>query len=137
MTKLELFKMLEKVPDDSEILFYNGLVQDYQPIDNEGVIERDTYRHSKIYWENGRKMDWYHKNDTSFNKKIPDDKLLIIKKQAEEDYQENYNEFEEANSFLEEKNYDKWYDPEVKKLFAIQAGAANKTCHDRLGSIDY
>ena len=134
----QLIKYLSKFPADMEVVFYNGLVRDVQPISRTLVIE-ETVRYSKEYFELGYKMDWYnaHGGIAAVNKEIPPTELAEINRKAERDYLAKTNEYQAISPHYEEESMSHWYDKEKKQRLLVQAKRAGKTYVDRLGKIEY
>ena len=63
----DLIKQLEKFPENMEVVFYNGFVDDVQPISKELVVE-ELKKHSLKYHENGFLSDWYNKHSKDYSK---------------------------------------------------------------------
>jgi hypothetical protein len=68
-----------------EVVFYNGLVGDVQPISRTLIVE-DTVKYSKEYFVLGYKMDWYnaHGGVTAVDKEIPSAELAEINRNISE-----------------------------------------------------
>lgn len=123
---------LQKLPQNLEIVFYNGLVEDVQPISNTFIIE-ELKKHSLKYYEDGFLLDWYNKNKKDYSLTPSPDELNTIKQKALKKYKSS-NEYVIPYDNFDTKD---WFNKRTKKRVLLQAGIAGKTYTDRLGKITY
>lgn len=130
-----LIKHLQQFPANMEVVFYNGLVDDVQPISTVFTVE-SLKKHSLKYYENGFLMDWYYTHSKDYTKHPSPEVLSAIKQKALNLYKtaNPYVEFFGSIDTLDTKD---WFDPKVKKRLVLQARKAGKTYSDRLGKIEY
>ena len=131
----DLIKHLEKFPENMEVVFYNGFVDDVQPISKELVVE-ELKKHSLKYHENGFLMDWYNKHSNDYSKNPSENEMNSIKQKALERYKST-KEYVEFHDNFEDLDTRGWFDKKIKKRLLLQAGRANKTYFDRSGTISY
>lgn len=130
-----LIKHLQQFPANMEVVFYNGLVDDVQPISTVFIVE-SLKKHSLKYHENGFLMDWYNTHSKDYTKHPSLEDLSAIKQKALNRYKTDnpYVEFFDNIGTLATKD---WFDSKVKKRLLLQARKAGKTYSDRLGKIEY
>ena len=131
----DLIKQLEKFPENMEVVFYNGFVDDVQPISKELVVE-ELKKHSLKYHENGFLSDWYNKHSKDYSKTPSENEMNSIKQKALERY-ESTKEYVEFHDNFKDLDTRGWFDKKIKKRLLLQAGRANKTYFDRSGTISY
>lgn len=130
-----LIKHLQKFPENMEVVFYNGLVDDVQPLSKNFILQ-ELKKYSLEYYKNGFLADWYNKNSKDFSKHPSEEEHQEINKNALERYKQS-NEYVEFHDTFYDIDTTSWYDKRIKKRLLLQAGRANKTYSDRLGKIEY
>lgn len=131
----DLIKHLEKFPENMEVVFYNGFVDDTQPISKEFEVQ-ELKKHSLKYYENGFLMNWYNKHSKDYSEHPSNDEMKIIKQKALE-YYKSSNEYVESYNNIDDLDTRDWFDKRIKKRLLLQARKANKTYFDRSGTISY
>ena len=132
----DLIKHLEKFPENMEVVFYNGFVDDVQPISNT-FIQENLKKHSLLYYKNGFMYDFYNKHDRNYNIEPSDEEMRNIEKRADEMYKSPNNEYVKYYNNIDELDTKDWFDKKIKKRLLLQAKITNKTYFDRCGSISY
>lgn len=125
MKKNKLIELLQSIKGNPEIVVWNGLVGDYQPISNK-ITETYQYKETKQY-----------QLETINNERLRDglEPITINDFKDESDY-ELRNIFQEIH-YLRSRNK-KIKDCYNKKRVAIlETKTRNKTMYDRTGKINY
>lgn len=120
MKKSDLIKLLEEIPDDTEILFYNGFVEDWHEIE----IEKSELCKPK---------EDIHKRlvvlEKYFNAKVeyPDEETIQEQMKSVADFEFDW----EFNGYATEDTH------EFKEVFLICGKERGKDSFDRLGTMCY
>lgn len=128
MKKNDVIAMLQKLEGNPEIVLWNGLVGDYQHIDNkpvQGVLVKQTLVH---YLEMCRLQDCRDRNDMDYQ--MPAEEIAELKQMYKKVCKWEENQYVTLED-IKAKRYS------MKKVFYVQAMKRNERFHDRLGSVDY
>ena len=125
MKAADLKKLLEPIPDDQDILIWNGFVSDWQDIGKiqESSLHRQTFENYKRYWmlETGLKAD----------AEMSSEDLEICKEQYARYVKHwTFEEFVTTEDVAEGKY-------EEKKIILIEPQARGISTFDRNGNIEY
>ena len=124
MRKNQLIEILKNIKGNPEIMIWNGLVEDVQPIGKE-VVECKLYKLSfECYKERVNLQRVYQDNLPE----LSDDELKLLYKKHKVGQYEAYNYYPPDDN---DKAYDK------KTVFVLEPKVTGKTHFDRLGTIAY
>ena len=123
MRKNKLIELLNKIPGNPEVVLWNGIVEDYQPIAKE-VVEHILVKQSKEHIRLAHSFDNLSNSFREVDEAVVD---KCFKQQG----------WEFPNRYLKKEEYDKWYGKHQKKVIVIGADCRNKAYWDRSGSISY
>ena len=124
MRKNQLIEILKNIKGNPEIMIWNGLVEDVQPIGKE-VVECKLYKLSfEGYKERVNLQRVYRENLPE----LLDDELKVLYKKHK------IGQYEAFNYYPPDDN-DKAYNK--KTVFVLEPKATGKTHFDRLGTIEY
>lgn len=121
---------LQKLPQNLEIVFYNGFVDDVQPISKNFIIQ-ELKKYNLKYYQDVLTYEYYRKNKIDLNQQLSQTQIAEINKKAKERYSKN-NKYEPRDSY-----FSNWYQKKTKKRILLQANRAGKVYSDRLGKIEY
>lgn len=124
---------LQKLPQNLEIVFYNGFVDDIQPI-SKNFITQELKKHTLKYYEDVLMYEFYRKNKIDFNQQLTETQITEINEKAKEQYKRNKYEYIDYNN---EIDYTCWYEKKTKKRVLLQTKTTGKVYYDRLGKIEY
>jgi len=120
MRKNDLIKMLQDLPGNPEVVFWNGFVNDYHHIDRnvETVTlvkeTREFVRHCLTLASGG----------------VPPTEQTL-------DAAMKRREWERPNEFVDPNEHQQWYGTKKKKLYVLQGLPRGKTMWDRMGDMEY
>lgn len=127
----ELIAALQQMPQTAQIMLWNGLVEDFVPIDK----NINTIKFVKESLKHTYKSLLYEKVASKRLFSIPIKERAKVLKQAKELYKKV--PYSAPNRFIEESEYINWYDKKQKTVIVLQPKVVGKTYSDRLGSISY
>lgn len=110
----DLIKQLSEFPENTEIKFYNGFVDDFQEID---IQENLLIKEKPKAWlpiVNAQNRELGRPEVTKLNRKT---------------------EWELWNEFVSPEHLKEFYSQ--KKVLLLSGKLRGKVCHDRIGSIEY
>ncbi len=124
MRKNQLIEILKNIKGNPEIMIWNGIVEDVQPIGKE-VVECKLFKLSfEGYKERVNLQRVYRENLPE----LPDDKLKVLYKKHKIGQYEAFNYYAPDD---DDKAYNK------KTVFVLEPKVTGKTHFDRLGAITY
>jgi len=131
MTKKQLIEKLSTIDDDTEIMIWNGIVEDCIPLGD--LANLTMVKRSKESCYRDMLMDLC-KIKKDFNYKPTKEWIKKSKRRAKEIVAKE--QYSMPNMFMEQDMLDKYY-PDQIEVIILEAELANKTYQDRLGSIEY
>lgn len=128
---------LQKLPQNLEIVFYNGFVDDVQPISKNFIVQ-ELKKYNLKYYQDVLTYEYYRKNKIDLNQELSQTQITEINKKAKEIYSKN-NKYEPRDSDMNcvDIDFSNWYQKKTKKRILLQANRAGKVYSDRLGKIEY
>lgn len=126
MRKNKLIALLGSIPDNPEILLWNGMVGDWMDIDPE-LVEDNLYKSNP---ETEKEMIEFRSEREGKPRKVSEEEFEEIKKRIRK------SDWEFPNPYANEEQIKRMYG-KPKKVFIINAKRRKKSTFDRLGSIEY
>ena len=126
MRKNKLIALLQSIPDNPDILLWNGMVGDWMDI-NPNIVEQELYKRNP---ETQRDMIEFQSKQDGGGRKVSPEEFEEIKKRCRK------GDWELPNEFADEKMIKMMYGKK-KKVYIIDAKPRGKSTHDRLGKIGY
>ena len=124
MRKNQLIEILKNIKGNPEIMIWNGIVEDMQPI-AKGVVECKLYKMSFEGYKERVNLQRVLKDNLP---ELPDDELKALYKKHK------IGQYEAFNYYPPDDN-DKAYNK--KTVFVLEPKVTEKTHFDRLGTITY
>lgn len=132
MTKNKLIEMLNNIKGNPEIVVWNGLVEDYMPVEGlqEGILvkEQEEFLYNTLVGERCRYLKTFD---------LSQEELDRCKVSAEDIYKRQ--RYERANPFVSEEDFSRWYGrpSKAKKVVYVVPKVLGKKYEDRIGSVRY
>ena len=124
MRKNQLIEILKNIKGNPEIMIWNGLVEDVQPIGKE-VVECKLFKLSFEGYKERVNLQRVLRDNLP---ELPDDELKVLYKRHK------IGQYEAFNYYAPDDN-DKAYNK--KTVFVLEPKVTGKTHFDRLGTITY
>lgn len=122
--KNQLIEILKSIKGNPEVMIWNGLVEDMQPIEKE-ILECKLFKLSFEGYKERVNMQRAHKDNLP---ELPDDELKLLYKKHKVGQYEVFNYYPPDDN---DKAYNK------KTVFVLEPKATGKTHFDRFSTITY
>jgi len=126
MKKNELIDLLSKIPGNPEVVFWNGLVDDYMHLSPE-LKTIELVKHDKEWLRNMLNLE---RKERGVHDVVSDERLNFV-------YKTHYSEWVIPNRYMSESEMSACYGKKRKNLLVINSTLRGKTYRDRVGKIFY